>query len=120
MGKDKLRKLLVGVFIAIGLGGIVYSQTRPEPKTYEGQGDGYNDVINVKIVAKRNSKGEIRVLKVESTHDDTPALAGPALEKLMAETLVKQTWELDAVSGATYTSEGYMDALKDAMKKVEN
>ncbi|MBC2856260.1 MAG: FMN-binding protein [Cetobacterium sp.] len=119
MDKNKIRKALVSLFILVGLGGIYYENSKPAPVVYEGTGEGYNDKITVKITAKRNSKNEVRILKVEAINEDTPAIAGPALEKLISQTLAKQSYEVDAVSGATYTSEGYKEGLKKAVESVK-
>lgn len=119
MDKKNIRKALVSLFILVGLGGIYYESSKPAPVVYEGSGEGYNDGITVKITAKRNSKNEVRILTVETMNEDTPAIAGPALEKLISQTLVKQSYEVDTVAGATYTSEGYKEGLKKAIEAVK-
>lgn len=116
-----MRKILVCAFIAAGLLGIIYekmdAQKNP-PMEYRGVGDGYNDDINVIIKAKRNSKGQVRYSEIRVEHDDTPAIAGPALDELISKAMEKQTDNLDIVAGATYSSEGFIHALKAATEQV--
>ena len=116
-----MRKILVSAFIGAGLLGIAYekmdAQKNP-PMEYKGEGDGYNDYINVTIKAKRNNRGEVRYSEIKVEHDDTPAIAGPAFDELIAKAMEKQTNNLDIVAGATYSSEGFIQALKEATEKV--
>lgn len=48
---------------------------------------------------------------------ETKRIAEPAIEKLTAEIIAKQSVEVDSVAGATYTSEGFKEAIADALKK---
>ena len=48
---------------------------------------------------------------------ESAAIAANAGPKLKAQALQKQSADLDTVSGATYTSEGYMDSLQSALDK---
>ena len=55
----------------------------------------------------------IKVIKMA----ETKRIAEPAIEKLTAEIIAKQSVEVDSVAGATYTSEGFKEAIADALKK---
>ena len=50
---------------------------------------------------------------------ETPQYAQKAKSKLENEVLAKQSADIDAVSGATFTSNGVKEAVKDALKKAE-
>lgn len=50
---------------------------------------------------------------------ETPQHAQKAKSKLENEVLAKQSADVDAVSGATFTSNGVKEAVKDALKKAE-
>ena len=50
---------------------------------------------------------------------ETPQYAQKAKSKLENEVLAKQSADVDAVSGATFTSNGVKEAVKDALKKAE-
>lgn len=95
-----------------------YEKTKVHP-TFEGIGDGFEDDIKVVISATTNRKGELRISNIEIDWKDTPEIAGPAVEKLKAEVMRKQSAEIDVVSGATYTSEGVIEALGIAVEKAK-
>jgi uncharacterized protein with FMN-binding domain len=48
---------------------------------------------------------------------ESAAKAADAGPKLRQQTLDKQTADLDTVSGATYTSKGYIESLQSALDK---
>lgn len=116
---DKIRKYGVILFIAAGFLALGTESFKTIP-VYKAIGDGFYDDIVVEISANRNRKGEVRVKKINITHGDTEAIAGPAVENLKKQILEKQDPEkLDIVAGASFTSEGVIDALKEAFKEVK-
>lgn len=119
MDIEKIRKISVITFIVVGLA-CIFVEKAGAPKEYTGVGDGFNDDINVTILAKKNSKGEVRISDIKYTHDDTPAIADPAIGQLI--TKLKSTQDiskLDTVAGATYSSEGFIMAIEDAVSKID-
>lgn len=119
MDVEKIRKICVTAFIVVGLA-CIFVEKANAPKEYTGVGDGFNDDITVTILAKKNSKGEVRISDIKYTHDDTPAIAGPAIDQMI--TTLKSTQDIskvDTVAGATYSSEGFLMAVEDAISKVE-
>lgn len=74
--------------------------------------NGMGGMIQVKITVDGGKMTNIELLK----QTETPAIAGPAFEKLIAQALENQTCELDAVSGATVTSKAFSQALDNAMR----
>lgn len=119
MNKEVLRKRAVIGFLALGIILAVVDMNKPEPRTVSGVGEGYNG--DVKVVLKVKEKGsEIKIIGVDVDHEDTPPIANPALETLKAQTIQAQNpEEIDMVSGATYTSEGYVEGLKAAHKAAK-
>ncbi|MGL4980722.1 MAG: FMN-binding protein [Fusobacteriaceae bacterium] len=116
---DNIRKYSVIVFLAIGLLATGTQSFKKLPK-YSGKGDGFYDDIVVEISAERNRKGEVRVKEISIKHDDTEAIAGPAVENLKQQIVQKQDpKKLDIVAGATFTCEGVIAALQDAFSKVK-
>ena len=75
--------------------------------------------ITVEIMAKKNSKGELRISDIKYTHGDTEAIAGPALNELATKVKNTQSIDVDVVAGATYSSEGFIQALEDACSKIK-
>ena len=119
MDVEKIRKISVIALIVVGFACICVEKAK-EPKEYTGVGEGLYDKINVRILAKRNSKGEVRISDVKYTHGDTPEIADPAIGQLI--TRLKSTQDiskLDIVAGASYSSEGFITAIEDAISKVE-
>src|SRR6266536_2863781 len=73
--------------------------------------------VQIQLI-KRNSKiVKVAVLKqpTNTLHDIQIGVA--AFPKLISETLAAQDGKIDAVSGATYTSAGYIRSLQSALDK---
>lgn len=119
MDVEKIRKICVVTFIIVGLA-CIFVEKAGAPKEYTGVGDGFNDEISVTILAKKNSKGEVRISDIKYTHDDTPAIADPAIGQLITQLKATQdVKKLDVVAGASYSSEGFISAMEDAISKVK-
>jgi uncharacterized protein with FMN-binding domain len=69
--------------------------------------------IQVTIAGKRIT--HVRTLQHPSGDDRSIRIAADALPRLRSETLTAQSAHIDAVSGATYTSEGYQQSLQGAL-----
>ncbi|MGI6661946.1 MAG: FMN-binding protein [Bacillota bacterium] len=48
-------------------------------------------------------------------HDESPGIADPALNGVPKAIVEKQSVKVDAVSGATFTSQGIMEAVEKAL-----
>lgn len=115
---EKIRKYCVIGFIIVGLA-CIFVEKANGPKLYTGVGDGFDSEITVEIMAKKNSKGELRISDIKYTHGDTEAIAGPALNELATKVKNTQSIDVDVVAGATYSSEGFIQALNDACSKIK-
>jgi hypothetical protein len=76
------------------------------------------DTIQVKIVTVRGRIQSVAFTKLagdEQLSDLINAHAGPLL---LQRTLTAQSADIDAVSGATYTSDGYRQSLQSALDKA--
>ncbi|HHX10325.1 MAG TPA: FMN-binding protein [Firmicutes bacterium] len=80
--------------------------------TYEGSGTGLFGPIKVAVTAKAGKVTEIKVLE----HRETAGIADPAFSRVPESMIEKQTVDVDTITGATFTSEGIIDAVKDALK----
>jgi len=78
---------------------------------YEGAAMGYRDMIHVRVGMEDGAITEITV--IESFED--PAIGGAAIEELTDLVLMYNTTEIDAVSGATETSRGFLEAVENAI-----
>lgn len=96
--------------------------------TWEGSGDGYAvkvDGEDSPIVVKVTTKSDYIVgIEIVSHSEDNPywryASKGKGSVKSVPKQIItKQTADVDAVSGATYSSNGIMAAVKDALAKAK-
>jgi uncharacterized protein with FMN-binding domain len=78
---------------------------------YEGVAMGYRGMIHVQVGFEQGTITEIAV--IESQEDR--AIGGAAIEELTDLVLMYNTTELDAVSGATETSKGFLEAIENAI-----
>lgn len=83
--------------------------------TYEGEGEGRNDIIRLAVTLKDGSITGIHVL--EHYEDEVPYFNNA--KALLDDVLKAQTLDVDTVSGATLSSNGLLEALRDAMSKAE-
>lgn len=79
--------------------------------TYEGSGTGYRGTTSVKVTVKN---GEITDITVESYEDDEQFFS-KAESTVIDEILSEQSVNVSTVSGATYSSNGIMEAVADAL-----
>ena len=80
----------------------------------EGAAMGYRGVIRVQVGFEEGTITEITVL--ESKEDRN--VGGAAIEELTDLVLMFNTTEVDAVSGATETSMGFLKAVENAIMRL--
>lgn len=83
--------------------------------TYEGSANGFSGKIKVSVVIKNQT---IRSINILSNSDDE-AFFNRAKEGVIASILAKQSTDVDTVSGATYSSRGIINAVKDALSSSD-
>ena len=86
----------------------------PASVTGTGEGSGFGGPLKVTVTLSADKK-TIEAITV-GENNETPSIGGKAMELLTASALEKQTVELDAISGATLASEGFLAALKAAIE----
>ena len=72
----------------------------------------------VAITLTGNKITKVTVLQHTNDGSNSQMIDGNALPKLTAETLSAQSAKIDAVSGASYTSAGYIKSLQSALDKA--
>lgn len=83
--------------------------------TYQGTGKGvYGDDINVTVTV---SGGKITAVTVDK-QSETADIGAAALPKYVDEIIANQSVEIDAVTGATRTKEGFAAAVSNALSKA--
>lgn len=81
---------------------------------FSGKSSGSGGDIKVEVTIKN---GEItKIDNVES--NETKSLGGEAVERLMTAMVDNNTVNVEVVSGATTSSNGFIDAVKDALQKA--
>ena len=73
--------------------------------------------VQIQLIERNGKIVKVAVLKqpTNTLHDIQIGVA--AFPKLISETLAAQNGKIDAVSGATYTSAGYIQSLQSALDK---
>lgn len=84
--------------------------------TYTGSAAGFGGTITVEITIKKGKLTAIKILEAGGEGASYLEKAKSILEKI----LKTQNPKVDAASGATFTSNGIMNAVKNAMEKAEN
>ena len=84
------------------------------PGTYEGTGSGYRGPIHVRV--QTSATGIEDIVIVSHQESNFPGLA--AMEQLLEEVLETGETDIDAISGATYSSRGFLQAVEDALGKA--
>ena len=82
---------------------------------YEGTGEGFGGKIVVKVIIK---DGRIADVVVLDSSNEVPAIGGAAMPELVKMTVEMQGVDFDGVSGATVSSEGFKEAVADALSKA--
>ena len=82
---------------------------------YLGKGQGIGGEIVVKVTMDGSSMAAIDVLE----QSETPDIGGKALETLPQAVLDAQSVDVDAVSGATTTSNAFFTAVSEALSQAQ-
>lgn len=83
--------------------------------TYLGTGEGFGGKLTVSVTIKSNRMTKIKVVKNEG--DDKTFLENA--KGVITKMLKSQNTDVDVISGATYSSKGIIEAVKDALSKAK-
>ncbi|MEU8344818.1 FMN-binding protein [Spirillospora sp. NPDC048832] len=87
--------------------------------TYRGQSvDTRYGPVQVEITMSKGRLTAVRVLRAPSENGRDREIAAMALPRLTQEAVAAGSARIDAVSGATYTSEGYITSLQGALDRA--
>jgi len=73
--------------------------------------------VQIQLIKRNGTIVKIAVLEQPANTLHDIQIGAFAFPKLISETLTTQTGKIDAVSGATYTSAGYIQSLQSALDK---
>ena len=82
--------------------------------TYTGEGKGRNGTITVEVTVKAGKLDAVKVVK----HTETVGISDAAVADLPKAIVAAQSTAVDAVAGATMTSEGIRAAVAQAIQKA--
>ena len=116
--QEELRKLAAGENIEVAE--ITTSKGDPNGTAgavnYKGSSDnGMGGAIRVEVITFGGQIVNIRVAE----QNETPGIGDVALEKLVEQAKERKSAMVDTVSGATITSNAFIEALENALDKIE-
>lgn len=82
--------------------------------TYYGSGTGFGGTVKVKVVIK---KGKIKSIQIIEHQDGSTYMQKASA--LISTVIKKQSTNIDTVSGATYSSAGLVEAIRDALDQAK-
>ena len=83
--------------------------------TYTGEGEGFGGTVKVQVTIKQGKISDIKILGSAGESAKYLTKAKPLLEQMVTT----QSTNVDAVSGATYTSNGLIKAVRNALSKAQ-
>lgn len=82
---------------------------------YEGTADGFRPGLTVSVTVKSDKISNIKI----TAHNDSPGFCEQPIEVIPKEIISSQSTNVNAVSGATFTSNGIMNAVAVALDKAK-
>lgn len=100
--------LILGAFAGCG------KSAQGKDGKYTGQADGKHGSIKVEVEV---AQGKIKDIKILESSENV-VLSEPVYNKIKSTMVNKNNVNVDAITGSTETSNGYINAVKDALKKA--
>lgn len=82
--------------------------------TYEGMGQGHHGQIKVEVTVDEYEIKKIDIVEQQ----EVPVVSDIVYERIPPEVIKKNSVDIDVVAGATLTSNGLIEAIKDALSKA--
>jgi succinate dehydrogenase/fumarate reductase flavoprotein subunit len=95
--------------------GIVASDTVYKDGSYTGSGTGRGGQMDVTVTIQDGKISDI----VVDNHAESSDIGEPALQKLISDAIAANSAEIDGASGATMTSNGFREAVAQALSKAQ-
>ncbi len=95
------------------------SSSAPATKTYLGQAvQTYYGVVQVEVTVSGSHIDSAKLTKLTAYDGTSQQINSYAAPILVNETLTAQSRQIDTISGATYTSAGYIQSLQSALDQA--
>lgn len=112
----KVVSILLVLLMVTSLFGCASKTAAPAAETLSGKGDGFGGEVTV-TVTKEGDK----ITKVEvNAPNETQGIGSKAVDELPAKIVEANSADVDVVTGATYTSNGIIYAVKNALDPAAN
>jgi len=85
-----------------------------KPGTYTAKAEGFEEMLEVTVVFS-----ETEIVSVEFTSEDTPERVQAVKDALPQLIVQWQTYEVDGISGSTWTSKGVKEAVKSCVEQAK-
>ena len=82
--------------------------------TYTGEGEGFGGPISIEVTIKGGKVSAIDILSAEKEDGAYLEMA----KDIIPIIIEKQTWDVDTISGATFSSTGIKNATQQALEKA--
>lgn len=117
--KKKLLTAIAALWVLVllaGCGGSDDSADAYKAGTYTSTAAGYGGGVEVEVEFDKDAIVSVKVIK----HQETDWFAEKAIPAVRDGIIEKQTWEVEAFTSATMTSEAIKAAVKDCIEQAEN
>ncbi len=108
---SSLLSVMLAAVLACLMPLMVLADAMPADGVYEGSANGMGGAVKVTVTV---SGGKITAVEV-GEHNETAGISDPAIEQIPAKIVEAQSADVDAVAGATVTSEAIKEAVKAAL-----
>lgn len=82
--------------------------------TYEGEAEGFGGPISVSVIVEDGKVTELNILSAEKEDGAYLSMAKDIIPTIIEQ----QTWDVDTISGATFSSTGIKNATQQALEKA--
>lgn len=111
--KKKVISLILAGSMLLSMSASLADGTFANPGTYSATAMGRNGEITVTATFSDSA-----ITGIEVAHGETPTIGDSAIEQLTKAVLENQSLDIDAVSGATVSSDAFKKALEDCVKQA--
>jgi uncharacterized protein with FMN-binding domain len=78
----------------------------------------YYGYIRLQAIMKSGSLSDIKIVEYPSDNGRSRYINSIAIPYLIQEAVDAQSWNVDLISGATFTSEAFVQSLRDALRQA--
>jgi len=108
------KRFVIVALLAFGAAMVFAQAARFNPGAVTTTAGGYFGDMRVEVVFNANEIVSIAIVE----HNDTPVFANMVAQRLVPVMLETQSHDVDIIAGATYTSEGLIEAVRLAIAQA--